>query len=155
MELFAQRTGTRLVHVPYAGGAAAVADLVAGRTQLAFLNVATVLPQVRSGALRAIAVSSPAIYPSLPEVPTVKTSLPDFQGGSWHGFVGPKGMPAPLLDRIHAALAAALRAPEVAERLIRIGFTVEATSRADFAARIEREFAGWRNVVQAAGLAAD
>lgn len=155
MELFAQRTGTRLAHVPYSGGAAAVTDLVAGRTQLAFLNLATVLPQVQSGALRALAVSSLAPSPLLPEVPTVAAALPGFQGGSWHGFVGPKGMAEPLLDRIHAALVTALRAPEVAQRLSRIGFTVEAGSRADFAARISRELAGWQQVVQAAGLNQD
>jgi len=155
MELFAQRTGTRLTHVPYGGGAAAVPDLIAGRIQLAFLNLATVLPQVRSGALRAVAVSSLTPSPLLPEVPTVAATLPGFQGGSWHGFLGPKGMPEPLLDRIHAALVAALRTPEVAERLTRIGFTVEAGSRAEFAARISQELAGWKQVVRAAGLAPD
>ncbi|MDI3309449.1 MAG: tripartite tricarboxylate transporter substrate binding protein [Acetobacteraceae bacterium] len=155
MELFAQRTGTRLTHVPYGGGAAAVPDLIAGRIQLAFLNLATVLPQIRSGALRAVAVSSLTPSPLLPEVPTVAVTLPGFQGGSWHGFLGPKGMPEPLLDRIHAALVAALRTPEVAERLTRIGFTVEAGSRAEFAARISQELAGWKQVVRAAGLAPD
>ncbi|MBX6743379.1 MAG: tripartite tricarboxylate transporter substrate binding protein [Acetobacteraceae bacterium] len=155
MELFAQRTGTRLTHVPYGGGAAAVPDLIAGRIQLAFLNLATVLPQVRSGELRAVAVSSLTPSPLLPEVPTVAATLPGLQGGSWHGFLGPKGMPEPLLDRIHAALVAALRTPEVAERLTRIGFTVEAGSRTEFAARISQELAGWKQVVRAAGLAPD
>jgi tripartite-type tricarboxylate transporter receptor subunit TctC len=153
MELFAQRTGTQLTHVPYPGGAAAVTDLLAGRLQLSFLNLAVVAPHVGSGALRAVAVGSPARHPLLPEVPAVAETLPGFEGGSWHSLVAPRGTPDPLAERIHDALAAALRLPETTERLSRIGFTVEASSRAELGARIAGELAGWGEVVRRAGLA--
>lgn len=153
MELFAQRTGTELVHVPYGGGAAAATDLLAGTLQLGFLNLSTVQAQVAAGRLRPIAIGSPERHPLLPEVPTVAETLPGFQGGSWHGMVAPRGLPEPLQARIAAALVAALRERQTAERLARTGFTVEATDRATFAERIAREFASWREVVRGAGLA--
>lgn len=155
MELFAQRTGTALTHVPYGGSAAAVTDLLAGTVQVAFLNIAAVAPPVRAGGLRAIAVGSPARHPLLPEVPTVAEEVPGFAGGSWHSFAVPRATPEPLQERLHAALVAALRTPEVGERLARTGFTVEGTGRADAAARIAREFAEWREVVRTAGLGAN
>ncbi|MBL6455440.1 tripartite tricarboxylate transporter substrate binding protein [Belnapia sp. T6] len=154
MELFAQRTGTRLTHVPYGGGAAAVTDLIAGTTELSFLNVSTVAPHVQSGALRALAVSSLARHPLFPDVPTVDESgVPGFEGGSWHSFVAPRATPEPLLEALHAALVAALRQPETEARLTRIGFSVTATSRAAFAARMEREYGEWREVIRTAGIA--
>jgi tripartite-type tricarboxylate transporter receptor subunit TctC len=152
MELFAQRTGTQLTHVPYGGGAAAVTDLLAGTTQLSFLNIATVATQVEAGGLKAIAVGSPERHPLFPALPTVAETLPGFEGGSWHSFVAPAGTPEPVLARIHAALAQCLRLPEVEARLVRIGFSVVASSRAEMAARVAAELARWKDVVQAAGI---
>ena len=155
MELFAQRTGTRLTHVPYGGGAAAVTDLIAGTTELSFLNISTVAPHVQSGALRALAVGGLARHPLLPEVPTVDESgVPGFEGGSWHGIVAPRATPEPVLAAVQAALVAALRQPETEARLTRIGFSVVAGSREAFAARIGRELGEWREVIRAAGIAA-
>jgi tripartite-type tricarboxylate transporter receptor subunit TctC len=154
MELFAQRTGTELTHVPYAGGGASVQDLVAGTTQLAFLNIATVAGQVQGGALRGIAVGSPARHPLLPEVPPVAETLPGFEGGSWHSLVAPRATPEPVLAILHAALVAALRQPETEARLTRIGFSVVASGREEMAARVAAELAAWREVVQAAGIVA-
>ena len=153
MELFAQRTGTTLTHVPYGGGAAAVTDLIAGTTELSFLNISTVSAHLQSGALRAIAVGSLARHPLFPAVPTVDESgVPGFEGGSWHSIVAPRATPEPVLAAIHAALIAALRAPESETRLTRIGFSVTASSRDEFAARLERELGEWREVVKTAGL---
>lgn len=153
MELFAQRTGTTLTHVPYGGGAAAVTDLIAGTTELSFLNISTVSAHLQSGALRAIAVGSLARHPLFPAVPTVDESgVPGFEGGSWHGIVAPRATPEPVLAAIHAVLIAALRAPESETRLTRIGFSVTASSRDEFAARLERELGEWREVVKTAGL---
>ncbi|WP_043359627.1 tripartite tricarboxylate transporter substrate binding protein [Belnapia sp. F-4-1] len=155
MELFAQRTGTRLTHVPYGGGAAAVTDLIAGTTELSFLNISTVAPHVQSGALRALAVGSLARHPLFPELPTVdEGGVPGFEGGSWHSFVAPRATQEPVLEAVHAALVAALRQRETEARLTRIGFSVVAGSRAEFAARIERELGEWQRVIQAAGIAA-
>ncbi len=155
MELFAQRTGTRLTHVPYGGGAAAVTDLIGGTTELSFLNISTVAPHVQSGALRALAVGSLARHPLFPEVPTVDESdVPGFEGGSWHSFVAPRATPEPVLEAVYAALVAALRQKETEARLTRIGFSVVAGSRAEFAARVERELGEWREVIRKAGIAA-
>jgi tripartite-type tricarboxylate transporter receptor subunit TctC len=154
LELFAQRTGTELTHVPYPGGGAAVQDLIAGNIQLSFLNIATVAAQVQGGTLRAIATGGLARNPMLPDVPTIDESgLPGFEGGSWHGIIAPRGVPEPLLDSIHAAVVTALRQPETEARLTRIGFAVAATGRAEFAARLEKELASWGAVVRTAGIA--
>ena len=155
MALFAQRTGTTLTHVPYGGGAAAVTDLIAGTTELSFLNISTVSAHLQAGSLRAIAVGSLARHPLFPDVPTVDESgVPGFEGGSWHSIVAPRATPEPVLATIHAALIAALRTPESEARLTRIGFSVTASSRDEFAARLERELGEWRAVVKAAGITA-
>ncbi|MBR0681261.1 tripartite tricarboxylate transporter substrate binding protein [Roseomonas eburnea] len=154
MELFKQRTGTDMTHVPYPGGGAAVTDLVSGTLQLALLNMATVVPQVQAGRLRAIAVSGRTRHPLLPEVPTViEAGVPDFVSGSWHSVVAPRGMAPGLLTRVHAEVTAALRMPEVAQRLAATGFSVEASSQAVLAETIETETTRWRDVVRRAGLA--
>ena len=155
MALFAQRTGTTLTHVPYGGGAAAVTDLIAGTTELSFLNISTVSTHLQAGSLRAIAVGSLARHPLFPDVPTVDESgVAGFEGGSWHSIVAPRGTPESVLATIHAALIAALRMPESEARLTRIGFSVTASSRDEFAARLERELGEWREVVKAAGITA-
>ncbi|MFC7475635.1 Bug family tripartite tricarboxylate transporter substrate binding protein [Dankookia sp. GCM10030260] len=153
LELFAQRTGTELTHVPYPGGGAAVQDLVAGNIQLSFLNIATVAAQVQAGTLRAIATGGLTRHPMLPDVPTIDESgLPGFEGGSWHGIIAPRGLPEPLAETIHAALVTALREKETEARLTRIGFAVAATSRADFATQLDKELTAWRGVVRTAGI---
>ena len=88
-------------------------------------------------------------------MPTVDESgVPGFEGGSWHSIVAPRATPEPVLATIHAALIAALRTPESEARLTRIGFSVTASSRDEFAARLERELGEWREVVKAAGITA-
>jgi tripartite-type tricarboxylate transporter receptor subunit TctC len=155
MELFTQRTGTRATHVPYQGGGAAVTDLVGGTIQMGLLNMATVLPQVQAGRLRAIAIGGRARHALLPDVPTVmEAGVADFTSGSWHSIVAPRGLAEPLAERIHAEVTAALRTPEVAQRLGATGFAVQAGSRAELTATIESETARWRDVVSRAGLAA-
>jgi tripartite-type tricarboxylate transporter receptor subunit TctC len=154
MELFKQVSGTEATHVPYPGGGAAATDLVGGTLQLALLNMATVVPQVQAGRLRAIAVGGRARHPLLPEVPTfIEGGLADFTSGSWHSIVAPRGMAAPLATRIHAEVTAALRAPEVGQRLAATGFMVEAGSREALTQTITTETARWREVVRRAGLA--
>jgi tripartite-type tricarboxylate transporter receptor subunit TctC len=155
MELFKQRTGTQVTHVPYQGGGAAVTDLVGGTLQMALLNMATVLPQVQAGRLRAIAIGGRTRHALLPDVPTVmEGGVADFTSGSWHSIVAPRGMAEPLATRIHAEVTAALRMPEVAQRLGATGFAVEGGSRSELTATIETETARWRDVVSRAGLAA-
>ena len=153
MELFRQRTGVDVTHIPYAGGGAAVTDLVSGTLQLALLNIATVAPHVQSGRLRAIAVGGRSRHALLPAVPTLaEGGIADFHSGSWHSIVAPRGMADPLADRIHAAVTAALRTPETAARFATIGFAIEATPRNAMAEQVRRELDGWRAVVRAANI---
>ena len=155
MELFRQRTGVDITHIPYGGGAAAVTDLISGTLQLSLLNIATVAPHVQGGRLRAIAVGGRTRHPLLPDVPTlIESGVADFYSGSWHSIVAPRGVPDPLAARINAVVTAALRAPELGARFAAIGFAVEATDRAAMSATVERELAAWRSVVRAAGITA-
>jgi tripartite-type tricarboxylate transporter receptor subunit TctC len=155
MELFKLRTGTQATHIPYTGTAAAVTDLLAGTVQLSTLNIATVAPHVQAGRLRAIAVGSAARHPLLPQVPTfIEQGLPDFLTGSWHGIVAPRGMDPALQMRVQETLRAALRSPEVAQRLAATGFAVEATDGAALKLLVETDLARWREVVRAAGITA-
>lgn len=155
MELFAQRTDTRPTHIPYPGGGAAATDLVSGTLSLALLNMATVVPQVQAGRLRAIAVGGRTRHPLLPEVPTImEAGLPDFTSGSWHSIVAPRGMAAPLATRIQSEVTTTLRLPEVGQRLAATGFGVEASSATELTATIESETTRWREVVRRAGIAA-
>lgn len=160
MEFFAQRTGTELIHIPYGGGAAAVTDILAGTLQLGSLNIASVSAQVEAGALRALAVAGAERHPRLPGVPTVAESageipaLAGFEAGSWHSLVAPRGLPEPLAGQISTALVAALRTPETEARLTRIGFSIVASSRDAFAARLLKEWGEWQGVVRTAGLTA-
>lgn len=152
MELFAQRTGTELTHVPYGGGAAAATDIIAGTLQCSFLNIATVQAQIQAGTMKALGIGSVERHPLFPQLPTVAEAVPGFEGGSWHSFVAPAGTPEPLAAQIAQALVTALRTPEAEARLVRTGFSVVATSREEMAARMTKELEGWRAVVRAAGI---
>jgi tripartite-type tricarboxylate transporter receptor subunit TctC len=156
MEAFKQLTGTDPTHVPYAGGGAAVTALLSGTVQLAFLDLGVVAGQIADGRLRPIIMTSAERDAVLPQVPTAaEAGLADFVATSWQGVAGPANMPEPLLKRVHGAVAAALREPEVVENLRRAGLTVVANEPAEFAAFQAREIARWKQVVQRAGIRAE
>jgi tripartite-type tricarboxylate transporter receptor subunit TctC len=143
MELFKQRTGTDPEHVPYQGGAAAATDLIAGNVQLSFQNLGTVAGHIQGGRLRAILVTSAERHPVLPDVPTAaEAGLSDFVVTSWQAMMAPANMPAPLLARIHAAAAEALRHGETAQRLAAIGLTPVGNSPTEYRAFQERRSPG-------------
>lgn len=153
MELFKLRTGTAQTHIPYPGGGAAATDLLGGTLQLSLLNIATVVPHVQGGRLRAIAVGSAERHPLLPDVPTfAEAGLADYTTGSWHGLVAPRGLPAPLQARMEETLRTTLRNPEIAARLAAAGFTVQATDAATLSRTINADLARWREVVRSAGI---
>ena len=153
MELFKQMTGTDPTHVPYGGGAAAATDLIAGNVQLSFQNLGTVAGHIQGGRLKAIAVTSRARHPILPNVPTaIEGGLADFEVTSWQAAMAPAGVPEPTLARLNAEATAALKHPESVERLERIGFTVVANSAAEYGAFQRAEIERWRRVVQAANI---
>ena len=156
MEMFKQATGVEAAHVPYAGGAPATTDLIAGTVQLSFQNLGSIAPQIRDGRVRPIIITSDARSPLLPEVPTAEESgLRDFVVFSWQGFGGPAGMPAPLVARIHAAAVAALRVPQTEARLSDIGFEVVGSAPEDFARFQQAEIERWKRVVTLGGITAD
>jgi tripartite-type tricarboxylate transporter receptor subunit TctC len=152
-EMFSRAAGVRLVHVPYRGSAQATTDLVAGQVLSSFGDVLVMLPQIRAGAVRPLAVSSLTRHPLLPEVPTMAESgLPGFEAFSWQGLFAPAGLPAPILDRLHAEVARAMQAPEIRGSFAQQGFLVEATTSADFAAFVASETARWGAVVRAGNV---
>lgn len=153
MELFKQLTETDSTHVPYAGGAAAATDLIAGNVELSFQNLGTVAGHIQSGRLRPIMVTSAERHPVVPNIPTAaEAGLKDFVVTSWQALMAPPGVPAPLVQRLHAAAVGALRHPEGRLRLEQIGFTVVAGSPEDYAAFQREEVERWRNVVRTAGI---
>lgn len=156
MELFKQITGTDPTHVPYAGGAAAATDLIAGNVELSFQNLGTVAGHIQGGRLRPIVVTSRERHPLLPDVPTaLEAGLQDFVVTSWQALMGPPDMPAPLVRRVHALAVEALRKPEARQRLEQIGFTVVANSPEEYAAFQREEVERWRRVIQTAGITPD
>jgi tripartite-type tricarboxylate transporter receptor subunit TctC len=155
MELFRLRTGTEATAVPFAGGPAAMQAVMQNQAPVAMLNAATAGPQVQAGALRGIAVAGPRRMATLPDVPTMtEAGLPEIVSGSWTAVVAPAATPARILDRLNEVMVAALRTPEVTERLGRVGFTVDASSRAELARLIASDLARWREVVREARIEA-
>ncbi len=153
MELFRLRTGTEANAVPFAGGPAAMQAVMQNQAPIAMLNAATVGQQVLAGALRGIAVAGPRRMSTLPDVPTMaEAGMPEIVSGSWTAVVAPAATPAPVLDRLNAVMVAALKTPEVTERLGRVGFTVDASSRAELAQLIAGDLARWRDVVRQARI---
>ncbi|MGX9961886.1 tripartite tricarboxylate transporter substrate binding protein [Roseomonas sp. F4] len=154
--MFGQAAKVELTHVPYRGSAQALTDLIAGQVQSAFADFLVALPQVRAGAIRPIAVTSPARHPLLPEVPTMQEAgLPGFAATSWQGLFAPAGTPAPVLARLHAEVARAMTSPEIQDSFAAQGFTVEATTPADFDAFVRAEVAKWTVVVREGRVSLD
>lgn len=153
MELFLRATGTTATHVPFPGGAPAVTAMIQGQCQASILNAATARPHVASGALRAIAVAGPRRFAPLPEVPTMaEAGFPQVISASWSAFLAPAGTPQPALVRLHQVITAALRQPEVTQRLTAAGFSVDATTPEELRRVIADDIARWRRVVQEAGI---
>ncbi|MDB5415921.1 MAG: Tripartite-type tricarboxylate transporter, receptor component TctC [Rubritepida sp.] len=139
-EMFALAAGVEMVHVPYRGGGPALTDLLSGHLQLMFGNASSTLPYVREGALRAIAVTSAQRVPYLPDVPTIAESgLPGFAIDEWYAFVGPAGMPAPVVERLNAGLAGIITQPAERARLLDMGAEVVGGSPADFGRFMQSE----------------
>ena len=153
MELFRLRTRTEATAVPFAGGPAAMQAVMQNQAPIAMLNAATAGPQVQAGALRGIAVAGPRRMPTLPDVPTMaEQGLAEIVSGSWTAVVAPAATPPAILDRLNEVMVAALRTAEVQERLGRVGFTVDASSRAELARLIAADLARWRDVVREARI---
>jgi len=153
IELFLLMTGTRMLHVPYKGPGPGVIDLIAGRVTLAAPSTIATLPHVRSGRLRALAVTTAKRVASLPDIPSVaEAGVPGYESVSWFGFVAPAGTPKDIVARLHREIVAILRTPEVNERFAREGTEVVASSPEEFERYIGAEAVKWAKVVRSAGI---
>jgi len=156
LELFNRAAGVQITHVPYRGAAPAITDLVAGRLDLIIDNVPNILGQLRAGAVRPLATATPERMPQLPEVPTTaEAGLPGFLFGTWFGLVAPTGTPAPLVQRISAAVDDALRDPEVGGRFTEQGAVLAGGSPENFAQFLDAERTRLEPLIRGAGIRAD
>ncbi|HET7364400.1 MAG TPA: tripartite tricarboxylate transporter substrate binding protein [Burkholderiales bacterium] len=155
-ELFKYMTGTDIVHVPYKGGAPAIADLIAGNVQLMFESTNSIAPHVRAGRVRALAVSGARRSHSLPEVPTmIEAGVPGYEVTAWSGVIGPAGLARPVLERLNAAVNAAINEPATRARLVQMGSEGGGGTPEEFAALIRRDSAKWADVVRRSGARID
>ena len=155
-ELFKLQTGTFGVHIPYRGGAAAMADLIGNNVDVSFQNLGAAMGHIKAGRLKALGVTSERRHPQLPDVPTVaEQGLPGFVVTSWQAFMAPRGLPAPVRERLNAELVAALKAPDVKARFENQGFDVVAGTPEQFATFQREEIARWTKVVKQKGVTAD
>ena len=155
-ELFKYMTGTDMVHVPYKGGGPAVQALLAGQVQLNFATIVSVLPHVRAGKLRAIAVTTAKRAPALPEVPTIAESgVPGYDHGPWNGFLAPGRTPASIIARLNDETARILQQPEIKTIFLNEGAEPVGNRPEEFGAIIRSETAKWAKVIHAAGIKAD
>ena len=155
-ELFKSMTGTYMVHIPYKGSAPALNDLIAGQVQLMFDLVLTTAPHVRSGTVRAIAVTGRERSSALPGVPTVAESgVPGYEVSAWFGFFAPAGTPAAIVNALNAETVKAMRLPDLRDRLASQGADAVTDTPEQFAAYVKEELGKWTRVVKASGMKAD
>lgn len=152
-EQFRLRAGIDYRHVPYKGSAPAVQDLLGGRVQIMFDNLPSALPQIQSGNLRALAVTTAERSSLLPDVPTIaETGYPDFDAPAWFAILSAKPVPAPLRAELEKAIVESLKSPDVRDKLKAAGVEIAADGADALDKRIEKESAVWRDVVTKAGI---
>ncbi|MFN2644672.1 MAG: Bug family tripartite tricarboxylate transporter substrate binding protein [Burkholderiales bacterium] len=155
-ELFKVMTGTEIVHVPYKGGAPAIADLIAGNVQLMFESTNSIAAHVRAGRVRALAVTGTKRAHSLPDVPTmIEAGVPGYEVTAWTGVIAPAGLARRVLDRLNAAVNAAINEPIVKDRLAQLGSEGGGGTPEDYAELIRRDSAKWAEVVKRSGARID
>ncbi|MGE5638615.1 MAG: Bug family tripartite tricarboxylate transporter substrate binding protein [Clostridia bacterium] len=150
-ELFKSMTGTDIVHVPYRGGASAIADLVAGNVQLMFESSNSMGPHVKAGRVRGLAVTGPRRSKAFPDLPTVGETVPGYEVEAWSGLIAPAGLPGPILDKLNTAANVALQAPALQARLADLGSEGGGGSPEQFAEVIRRDSAKWAEVIRRSG----
>ena len=148
--VFEHLAGVSLLHVPYQGAGPAMNDLLAGRIDLAFVGAAGAAPHIREGRLTGLAVTTPGPAPGLPDVPPMASVLRDYDAAGWFCVLAPRGTPGPVVDRLHQAFVAALRAPEVLRVLAQSAFQPVGSTPEEFTARLRRDFDRYGALLRAA-----
>ena len=150
-ELYKQMTGVKAQHIPYKGSGPALIDLIAGRYEFSFAGLQAAQTQVRAGKVRAIAITTPKRVAAVPDIPALAEALPGFEVIGWYGVVGPAGMPAPIVARLHAELTRALQQPDVRERIVADGSEPVGSSPAEFRDFMAADLTKWARVVKESG----
>lgn len=155
-ELFKSMTGVSMTHVPYKGSPQYTVDLVAGRIDLIFAGVVAVLPHVKTGRLRLLAISADTRDRSMPDVPTIsEAGVPGYDVKPWYGLFASAGTPQATIDKLHAEVVRILALPEVKAHYANAGLTATSNSPAEFGTYVKHEFDKWAKVVKASGMRAD
>lgn len=153
-ELFKFMTGTKIVHVPYRGGALAIQDLMAGRVDVMFESLQSIAPFAHAGTVHALAVTADHRSPAFPDLPTVaEAGVPGYAAATWSGVVAPAGVPRAIVAKLNAAINSALRSPAFLEKFAKTGDEPGGGTPEDFAAAIKTDSAKWGELIKRAGIA--
>jgi tripartite-type tricarboxylate transporter receptor subunit TctC len=154
-ELFKAMTKCDMVHVPYRGSAIAFPDIISNKVQLIFDNLPSALEQARGGNVRALGVTSPQRWPSVPDVPAIAETVPGFESVGFYGISAPKGTPPDIVDLLNKAVGEALKDPKLVARLAETGGIPRPMTPAEFGKLVADETEKWRKVVEFAGVSVD
>jgi len=154
-ELYKHMTGVKAQHIPYKGTGPALIDLIAGRYDFNFAGLAGAVPQMRSGKLRGLAVTTPQRVASLPDIPAVAEAVPGFEVVGWYGVIGPAGMPQPIVTRLHDELVRVLAMPDVRERIVHDGSEPVGNEPQAFRDFMAADLAKWAKLVKESGAKLD
>jgi len=155
-ELFNLMSGSKITHIPYKGSTPAVADLMGGQISMIFDNMPSVIQQVKSGRLKALAVTSAQRNPQLPEIPTIQeVGVVGYEVWSWFGLLAPAATPKPIVDKLNASIVDIIKQPDVQAKIIELGAVPVPETSAEFGAFIEAETLKWAKVIKEAGIGMD
>ncbi|MCC7487957.1 MAG: tripartite tricarboxylate transporter substrate binding protein [Burkholderiales bacterium] len=153
VELFNLQAGVKLVHIAYKGGGPAMLDLLGGNIQLIFATAASSIGHIKSGKIRALAVTTAKRSALVPDLPTVaEAGVPGFEANNWNGFLAPAGAPRPVIARLNKEITGALSSPDIKEFLFKQGLDAAPGTPEEFGAYMKQEMAKWAKVIKAAGI---
>lgn len=156
MELFKQRAGITMTPIPYKGGADAMNDLIGGRIVAMFPDIASGLPQIRGGKIKALAVASEKRVAALPDLPTIgESGYPGFEAWAWQGFVAPAGTPRDIVMKLNSEFVKVMADPALSKRLSESGFELQTSTPEQFSAYLKSEIAKWEKVIRDSNISLD